>query len=94
MSFSSTQFLTMEILHGVITEVDYHNKEFVARISDYIKPSNPEELVTMSFDRVEKADVQNILLGATFVWCVGTLIIKENASVEGFSKIHFRQLPP
>ncbi len=76
--------------NGVV--VDYDDQEMTARLEDLTDPKNPDEIVVLSIEEIDKGDQALIQNGAVFLWHIG---YRQGSRYprERFSKISFRRLP-
>lgn len=75
---------------GVVLSLN--QQELKVRLEDLTNTENPDELVTLSIDEIDKKDQGLIKPGAQFYWYIG---YKQGLrySKERFSIIRFRRLP-
>lgn len=76
--------------NGVV--IDCNDHELTARLEDLTDPKNPDEIVVLSIEEIDKGDQTLIQNGAVFLWQIG---YRQGSKYprERFSKISFRRLP-
>lgn len=76
--------------NGVVVECN--DEELTARLEDLTNPENPDEIVVLSIEEIDKGDQALIQNGAVFLWHIG---YRQGFRYprERFSKISFRRLP-
>lgn len=75
---------------GIVVECT--DQIITARLKDLTHPKNPDELVTIPYDKIAESEHALIQEGAIFTWIIWYKINKDK-SRKSYSKITFRQLP-
>lgn len=79
-----------QIWSGVVTEIN--DQELTVKLEDITNPDNPDEIVVLSLEEIEKREWSLIEVGAMFLWHIGYRS-GPKYPMQRFSKISFRRLP-
>lgn len=89
-SIDSKIEMIKQIWNGTV--IDVNDQELTARLEDLTTPENPDEIVVLSTEEIERRDWSLIQAGAMFLWHIGYRCGPKYPR-ERFSKISFRRLP-
>jgi hypothetical protein len=86
----SERFQVLQKWSGKVTQVNDSAEELIAELADKTTPSNPIEVVTISFEDLSFSDLARVRAGALFTWSIGYEY--RGATKKKSSAIHFSRL--